>query len=445
MARVNFTAGRVGEFECPADKSQAFLWDAKAHGLALRVTGNGARAYVFQSRLNGRSVRMTIGDPGVWSIADAQTEARRLQGLLDQGRDPRIEKAAHSAKQAAERHAVRAARLRMEVTGLQAWAVYCDDRRASWSPRSLADHLAFSKPAGKSKRKPHAATMPGPLHALLSMPLAAIDGEAFHAWVSREVKTRRTAAQHGFRLLRTFLGWCGQHPDYQGIANVDACKHKKAREKLGRPNVKGDSLQREQLEGWFAEVRKEPNPASAVFMQVLLLTGARLNEILRLRWEHVDFQWKTLRIRDKVEDERTIPLTPYVAHLLSWLPKRNEWVFGSPSAKEGVMMEPRESHNRAIAAAGLPHITFHGLRRSFGTLSEWVECPVGVVAQIQGHKPSAIAEKHYRVRPIDLLRMWHERIEAFMLENAKVEFLPEHDAQALRVVSDPKRVKARSK
>ncbi len=40
--------------------------------------------------------------------------------------------------------------------------------------------------------------------------------------------------------------------------------------------------------------------------------------------------------------------------------------------------------------------------------------PAGVVAQLMGHKPSATAEKHYTVRPLDLLRMHHERIEAWM-------------------------------
>ncbi len=48
-------------------------------------------------------------------------------------------------------------------------------------------------------------------------------------------------------------------------------------------------------------------------------------------------------------------------------------------------------------------------RRSFGTLSEWVEFPVGVVPQIQGHKPSATAEKQYCRRPLDLLCMWHAK------------------------------------
>lgn len=46
------------------------------------------------------------------------------------------------------------------------------------------------------------------------------------------------------------------------------------------------------------------------------------------------------------------------------------------------------------------------------------------MAQIQGHKPSAIAEKHYRRRPIDLLRMWHDKIEAWMLAQAGIPFMP---------------------
>lgn len=63
----------------------------------------------------------------------------------------------------------------------------------------------------------------------------------------------------------------------------------------------------------------------------------------------------------------------------------------------------------------------HGLRRSFKTLSEWLELPAGVVAQIMGHEPSAIAEKHYTNRPVDMLRMYHERIEAWILKEARME------------------------
>jgi len=91
-------------------------------------------------------------------------------------------------------------------------------------------------------------------------------------------------------------------------------------------------------------------------------------------------------------------------------------------------------HNKALAAAGLPALSIHGLRRSFGTLAEWVECPAGVSAQIMGHKPSATAEKHYRVRPLDLLRMWHTKIECWILEQAAVPQPAEREPGTLRVV-----------
>ena len=92
-------------------------------------------------------------------------------------------------------------------------------------------------------------------------------------------------------------------------------------------------------------------------------------------------------------------------------------------------------HNKCLVAAGLPALSIHGLRRSFGTLAEWVECPAGVSAQIMGHKPSATAEKHYRVRPLDLLRMWHTKIEAWILEQAGIEQPAEEVRTGLRVIT----------
>ena len=87
--------------------------------------------------------------------------------------------------------------------------------------------------------------------------------------------------------------------------------------------------------------------------------------------------------------------------------------------------EPRIQHVKAnLAAAALPTLSLHGLRRSFGTLSEWVEVPAGIVAQIMGHKPSAIAEKHYIQRELDLLHLWHVKIEAWILEQAGIKFVP---------------------
>jgi len=174
-----------------------------------------------------------------------------------------------------------------------------------------------------------------------------------------------------------------------------------------------DCLQKEQIEPWFEGI-KTLSPQMAAYLQGLLLTGARRGELMALTWEQIDFQWNSIEIHDKVEGTRTIPLTPYLAQVLHALPRQNQWVFSSPTSKSGRIEDPTRPHKKALKIAGIPHLTIHGLRRSFGTLSEWVECPVGVVAQIMGHKPSAIAEKHYRRRPLDLLRMWHTKIEKFI-------------------------------
>ena len=69
-------------------------------------------------------------------------------------------------------------------------------------------------------------------------------------------------------------------------------------------------------------------------------------------------------------------------------------------------------------------MTIYGLRRSFATLSEWIEMPSGISAQIQGHAPQGVREQNYIRRPIDLLRMWHVKIEAWILEQAGIQFVP---------------------
>jgi hypothetical protein len=47
---------------------------------------------------------------------------------------------------------------------------------------------------------------------------------------------------------------------------------------------------------------------------------------------------------------------------------------------------------------------------------------MGVVYQIDGHKPSGTVEKHYQVRPLDMLRKWHTKFEAWFVEEGRVPF-----------------------
>ena len=310
-------------------------------------------------------------------------------------------------------------------------------------------------------------TIDMPLAPLMALPLRDLTAPVIEAWAAKEAQTRPTSARLAWRLLKGFLSWCDEQPAYAGLLPLkNPAKTKKSREAFGKAAVKQDALLREQLAVWFDAVQKIQNPVIAAYLQTMLLTGARPGEVLALRWEDLNTKWKGLTIRDKVEGERVIPLTPYVGHLLAGLPRRNEWVFSSTRAVSmddknvlrrarradgkgveipvgdivetsatGHITMPRSYLHCACTVAGIEGLTLHGLRRSFKSLTEWLEIPAGVVAQLMGHKPSATAEKHYTVRPLDLLRVHHEKIEAWILEQAGIVFDAKAVPGALRVVT----------
>lgn len=434
--RVNLTAGRVEAFTCPLGKPQAFLWDTDTPTLALRVTPTGRKTYVFEARLKGDTLRIKIGTPTDWPIKTARIEAQRLKMLVDVGTDPReVERERVAVKAAAKVTAAAQA-----LTVAEVWADYLEQRRPFWGELHYRDHIDKTKAGGLPSGRRGGGkqlTKPGPLAALMPLPLKALNQAAIEAWAAKEGKTRPSSARLAWRLLTVFLTWCAEQPAYATLMPAkNAAKTKKTREALGKAGAKSDVLQRGQLAAWFTAVKQLQNPTIATCLQVMLLTGARPGEVLSLHWEDVNTQWKGISIRDKVEGTREIPLTPYTAHLLAALPRRNEWVFSSPTSATGCLSEPNNPHTRACKTAGLDGLTLHGLRRSFKSLTEWLEIPAGVVAQIQGHKPSATAEKHYTVRPLELLAVHHNRIEAWILEQACVSFDPKAEPGKLRLLAE---------
>lgn len=423
----DLTAGLIDRLSCPPGKAQAFMRDKKGNGLRVRVTPAGAKSFVFEAKLNRQTIRRTIGDVRAWSIAAARKEAGELRVTMNRGADPREvareRRAAETEKKAAAVAEVEAAKL-AAVTVREVWAVYVEERRPFWGELHYRDHIDKAKAGGLpsgARGGGKRLTRPGPLAALMPLAVKDMTPEKIERWAAKEGKTRASSARLAWRLLTVFLTWCAEQPQYAALLPAkNPAKTKKAREALGKAGVKKDVLQREQLAPWFAAVQQIPNPVIAACLQFMLLTGARPGEVLTLRWRDVNTKWKGINIRDKVEGEREIPATPYMLHLLAAMPRRNGWVFSSPTSKTGRLTVPNTPHTRACRAAGIEGLTLHGLRRSFKSLTEWLEIPAGVVAQIQGHKPSATAEKHYTVRPLELLRLHHEKIEAWILEQAGV-------------------------
>ena len=436
---VNLTPGVIERLTCPPDKAQAFMRDTQVPGLRVRVTTAGAKSFVFEAKLNRQTIRRTIGDVKAWSIEQARTEARRLAVSLDNGHDPREVERQQRAAQVAQQAAQAAQEQARTLGAMPVWSTYMEARRPHWGERHYRDHLTLSRAGGKQTNigtGGRGVTIDAPLHALLVRPLSSLTAPVIDAWAAEQAKTRPTAARLALRMLKAFMGWCADQPEYAHLLpDTNPAKSKKAREALGKAQAKTDALLKEQLPAWFAHVRAIGNQPASAYLQIILLTGARPGEVLAMRWDDLNTQWRGLTIRDKVEGERIIPLTPYVHHLIATLPRRNGWVFASASPTDGHMSAPHRLHERACAAAGIDGLTLHGLRRSFKSLTEWLECPAGVVAQLMGHKPSATAEKHYIVRPLDLLRLHHEKLVAWILEQGGVKYEPQTEPGKLRVVA----------
>jgi hypothetical protein len=142
--------------------------------------------------------------------------------------------------------------------------------------------------------------------------LRDLTAHVIEAWAAREAQTRPTAARLAWRLLKAFLAGAQNSRNMPPVLpSVNPAKTKKAREALGKAG-EDDSLLKEQLPAWFAAVRSIGNPTISAYLQTLLLTGAtpwRSAGAALGRHEH---PMAGLTIRDKVEGERVIPLTPYV-------------------------------------------------------------------------------------------------------------------------------------
>jgi hypothetical protein len=191
MGKRTFTAKFVQQTKCAAGKDQTLYWDTMG-GFGLRVTAGGIKSYIFQARLHGRSIRITIGSPDAWPLETqwrtdpatgtqveyrrgAREEARRLKGLVDMGIDPSDQ----AKEQRAKADAIRSSSKRKTMLVSEAWDAYIKHHRARWGARHLADHKNLAQAGGQTKKRGNGKTVQGVLRPLLEMRLGdIIDGMA---------------------------------------------------------------------------------------------------------------------------------------------------------------------------------------------------------------------------------------------------------------------------
>ncbi|MGS0757186.1 Arm DNA-binding domain-containing protein, partial [Roseateles sp. GG27B] len=146
--------GLIERLTCPAGSLKAFLRDREVSGLKVRVTATGAKAFVFEAKLNGKAISRTLGKVGLMSIPEAQAQARDLGRVVKTDKaDPRdldrqqaadkaamiVQAAADVAAKALADAALIEADKVAAITVGKVWALYLAERRPHWGERHYAD------------------------------------------------------------------------------------------------------------------------------------------------------------------------------------------------------------------------------------------------------------------------------------------------------------------
>ena len=133
--------------------------------------------------------------------------------------------------------------------------------------------------------------------------------------------------------------------------------------------------------------------AGVAALRLLLFTGARLREILHLRWDHVDFERGLLLLPDSKTGRKAITLSAPALAVLQSLERIGAFVM--PSANPDT---PRADLNKpwaaVIEAASLPGQRIHDLRHSFASVGAGAGLGLPIVGKLLGNTQAATTQRY---------------------------------------------------
>jgi integrase len=137
------------------------------------------------------------------------------------------------------------------------------------------------------------------------------------------------------------------------------------------------------------------SPYVVAAVKLLVFTGARLGEVLGLRWDWIDFERGEARLPDSKTGAKTLHLPSPALAVLAELPR----VHGNPhvivGAKEGAPLVNLEKPWRSIRkAAGLDDVRLHDLRHAFASVSASSGMGLPIIGRLLGHTQAATTNRY---------------------------------------------------
>lgn len=360
--KTKLDAAVVAAAECPPGKRRLDLYCTHNRGLVLEVRPSGGKTYYVRATgPDGKLKNPKIGRADQISFEQARKKARQWVAEIALGGDPTAEKKV---------------------------------QRAVITYGDLADlHVAHSQNHIKSIK-----TLVGYLKRIRKrfgrMRLTDIRQQDVSAWLAelrKEGLAPATVEKTRIIMNRSFqLGaqWETPGAERNPVKGVPRIKFSNAREMY---------INAEEAARLIAAAQGSRNKQLSVIIQLLLLLGMRVSELLSMRWENVDTAKRTLFIpTSKTGRSRRLPLPQAAIDLIEAIPHPEgaDYLFPNPRNPKKHLTTIKHGWQAAREAAGLKTLRIHDLRHS--AASAWINNGVGLatVGKLLGHSSLASSARY---------------------------------------------------
>lgn len=345
-----------------SDRDQ-FIWDEELSGFGLKVTPKGRKVYLVQYRIGGRAGRtrrLTIGVHGAYTPDQARKLAKSHLGKVAMGIDP----------------------------------AYAKDEMKK--QKTLGDvALAFLQQHADVKLKKRTAQSYRSeleLHLPKEMTGKRISDVTRHdiARLHHSLRDTPCLANRIVRVLSKMFNWA----DGVGICALkdNPCRNIQMYKEVKRERF----LSQEELARLGEALSiADVGVYQAAAIRLLLFTGARLNEILTLRWDWVDIEARSIRLPDSKTGAKSIYLNAPALDVLANLPKQHGNPFVICGAKQGAhLVNLQKPWRKVRALAGLEDVRLHDLRHTFASVGAAGGASLPIIGGLLGHTQPSTTQRY---------------------------------------------------
>lgn len=355
--------GRVSATAVDSLRDGEILRDVEVRGFGARRRA-GAPSYFLQTRINGRLKWITIGKHGSpWTPATARREALRLLGDIADGDDP---------------SAVKQQRRQMLIVSEAAEAfMESHGSRLRASTRTEYQRLISG------------AIVPA-LGRFGIREVARADVIRLHT----SLKATPRKANFALAVLSKLMSWC----EVEGLRdpNSNPCRQiKKYREASRQRFLSDDELDR--LGGVLKDLtdQQAESPYVIAAIRLLLLTGARLGEILTLEWRYIDLQRGLISLPESKTGQKAVFLNEAAVELLRVLrrvPDNPHVIVGARPG--GRLINLQKPWRRIRKLASIDDVRIHDLRHSFASIAAAHGASLQLIGRLLGHASTQTTQRY---------------------------------------------------